>query len=242
MLALASTTAVVAHRKTINAREASSASAPSRAVLAASSTSTSSALSGTSDADRDIAAAASTSAHGGRRGALVALGALALAMTTDAPRAEASSDRPFKEVCDPTADGADCRARILAQDAVSADTYDSKKNTFKAANASTNPNLTTYQSDTLTFLEEVEALLAKDVYDPTREKAIAVFQKKSNDWSGKYAPGGSSKMASGRAFYNALNQLAGHFSFNGLAPLPKSRLEVVETNIAKTRELIAEGR
>ena len=66
--------------------------------------------------------------------------------------------------------------------------------------------------------------------------------KKSNDWSGKYAPGGSSKMASGRAFYNALNQLAGHFSFNGLAPLPKSRLEVVETNIAKTRELIAEGR
>ena len=131
---------------------------------------------------------------------------------------------------------------ILAQDAVSADTYDSKKNTFKAANASTNPNLTTYQSDTLTFLEEVEALLAKDVYDPTREKAIAVFQKKSNDWSGKYAPGGSSKMASGRAFYNALNQLAGHFSFNGLAPLPKSRLEVVETNIAKTRELIAEGR
>ena len=197
---------------------------------------------GTSDADRDIAAAASTSAHGGRRGALVALGALALAMTTDAPRAEASSDRPFKEVCDPTADGADCRARILAQDAVSADTYDSKKSTFKAANASTNPNLTTYQSDTLAFLEEVEALLAKDVYDPTREKAIAVFQKKSNDWSGKYAPGGSSKMASGRAFYNALNQLAGHFSFNGLAPLPKSRLEVVETNIAKTRELIAEGR
>ena len=83
----------------------------------------------------------------------MAIGALALAMTTDAPRAEASSDRPFKEVCDPTADGADCLARILAQDAVSADTYDSKKNTFKAANASTNPNLTTYQSDTLTFLE-----------------------------------------------------------------------------------------
>ena len=49
-------------------------------------------------------------------------------------------------------------------------------------------------------------------------------------------------MASGRAFYNALNQLAGHYSFNGLAPVPRSRLDVVETNIVKTRELITEGR
>ena len=154
----------------------------------------------------------------------------------------ASAAPRFKEVCDPTADGAECRAKILAEDGLKVELYDSPRNTFKAAATSTNPNLTTYQSDTLAFVEEVEALLAKDVYDPTREKAIAAFQKKSNDWSGKYAPGGSSKMASGRAFYNALNQLAGHFSFNGLAPLPRSRLEVVETNIAKTRELIAEGR
>ena len=170
----------------------------------------------------------------------VALAFTLSAACATAPNADAA--QRFKEVCDPTADGADCRAKILAEDGLKAELYDSPRSTFKAAATSTNPNLTTYQSDTLAFVDEVEALLAKDVYDPTREKAIAAFQKKSNDWSGKYAPGGSSKMASGRAFYNALNQLAGHFAFNGLAPIPRSRLEVVETNIAKTRELIAEGR
>jgi hypothetical protein len=153
------------------------------------------------------------------------------------------SSRSFNEVCDPTENGAECRAAILSKDAVDADSaYDKSKSTFKAAATQTNPNLSTYQVDTLAFVTEVEELLAMDVYDPKREKAIAAFQKKSNDWSGKYAPGGSSKTASGRAFYNALNQLAGHYAFNGLAPLPRSRLEVVEGNIAKTRELIDQGR
>jgi len=183
----------------------------------------------------------------GRR-AMLALASAFVATTTTTTTREAfaanSADRAFSEVCDPTADGADCRARILAADSVETESYEKTKSdaSFKPASASTNPNLTTYQRDTLEFVDEVETLLAMDVYDPTREKAIAAFQKSSNDWSGRYAPGGSSKMASGRAFYNALNQLAGHYSFNGLAPVPKSRLDVVETNIAKTRELIAEGR
>ena len=183
----------------------------------------------------------------GRR-EMLALASAFVATTTTTTTREAfaanSADRAFSEVCDPTADGADCRARILAADSVETESYDKTKSdaSFKPASASTNPNLTTYQRDTLELVDEVETLLAMDVYDPTREKAIAAFQKSSNDWSGRYAPGGSSKMASGRAFYNALNQLAGHYSFNGLAPAPRSRLDVVETNIVKTRELITEGR
>lgn len=167
--------------------------------------------------------------------------ALAAASTASAPGANAQK---FKEVCDPTEDGAECRANILAQDGIDVGAYEvGGSRSFKAANPTgAKTSLTTYQSDTLEFVGEVEALLAMDVYDGSREKAVAAFQKKSNNWSGKYAPGGSSKMASGRAFYNALNQLAGHYSFNGLAPIPKSRLDVVETNIAKTKELIAAGR
>lgn len=167
----------------------------------------------------------------------------AMMSRTPSARAAMDSSRSFNEVCDPTENGAECRAAILSKDAVDADSaYDKSKSTFKAAATQTNPNLSTYQVDTLAFVSEVEELLAMDVYDPKREKAVAAFQKKSNDWSGKYAPGGSSKTASGRAFYNALNQLAGHYAFNGLAPLPRSRLEVVEGNIAKTRELIDQGR
>ena len=182
-----------------------------------------------------------------RRGALMmtATATLGMMMVSRTPSARAAMDssRSFNEVCDPTENGAECRAAILSKDAVDADSaYDKSKSTFKAAATQTNPNLSTYQVDTLAFVTEVEELLAMDVYDPKREKAIATFQKKSNDWSGKYAPGGSSKTASGRAFYNALNQLAGHYAFNGLAPLPRSRLEVVEGNIAKTRELIDQGR
>ena len=182
-----------------------------------------------------------------RRDALMmtATATLGMMMMSRTPSARAAMDssRSFNEVCDPTENGAECRAAILSKDAVDADAaYDKSKSTFKAAATQTNPNLSTYQVDTLAFVSEVEELLAMDVYDPKREKAVAAFQKKSNDWSGKYAPGGSSKTASGRAFYNALNQLAGHYAFNGLAPLPRSRLEVVEGNIAKTRELIDQGR
>ena len=95
-------------------------------------------------------------------------------MLVSAPaRAQAMDpNRKYKEVCDPTEDGADCRARILAEDGLGADSYNAPRREFKAANASTNPNLTTYQSDTLAFVSEVERLLAMDVYDPTREKAI----------------------------------------------------------------------
>jgi hypothetical protein len=192
----------------------------------------------------------SSSSSSSRRGvvfsavALCAAGVMPGTRSRGGAAAYAAMDasRQFNEVCDPTADGAECRAAILSKDSVSAESYDASKSTFKAAATQTNPNLTTYQTDTLAFVSEVEALLSLDVYDPAREKAIAKFQKKSNDWSGKYAPGGSSKTASGRAFYNALNQLAGHFAFNGLAPIPRSRLDVVEGNIVKTKELIAQGR
>ena len=150
-----------------------------------------------------------------------------------------------QQVCDPTEDGAECRQRLLVGDESSGSLsgYDEKsKKTFAAAKASTNPDLTNYQKDTLTLVEEVEAVLALDIYDMTREKRISGLKKDGNTWSSKYAPGGSAKTASGRAFYNAINQVSGHFNANGIAPLPASRQAVVDENLVKTRELIAEGR
>ena len=41
------------------------------------------------------------------------------------------------------------------------------------AKTSTNPDLTNYQKETLELVEEVEAVLALDIYDLTREKRIS---------------------------------------------------------------------
>ncbi len=99
-----------------------------------------------------------------------------------------------------------------------------------------------YASATSKLLGEVNALLALDVYDTARAPAIEAFKKDGNSWVGAYAPGGSSKKASGRAFYNALNQLQGHFAFNGLQPLPRSTLEKVQRNLAETQAMLDSGR
>ena len=150
-----------------------------------------------------------------------------------------------QQVCDPTEDGAECRQALLVGDETSGSLggYEEKsKKKFEAAKASTNPDLTNYQKDTLVLVEEVEAVLALDIYDMTREKRIGQLKKDGNTWSSKYAHGGSAKTASGRAFYNAINQVSGHFNANGIAPLPASRQAVVNENLVKTRDLIAEGR
>ena len=46
--------------------------------------------------------------------------------TTREAFAANSADRAFSEVCDPTADGADCRARILAADSVETESYENE--------------------------------------------------------------------------------------------------------------------
>ena len=48
----------------------------------------------------------------------------------------------------------------------------------------------------------MDAFLALDVYDPKRTAAVEALKKEGNTWTSQYAPGGSSKRASGRAFYN----------------------------------------
>ena len=100
----------------------------------------------------------------------------------------------------------------------------------------------TYAAATEALVADVTALLAMDVYDPKRAAAVDKLKKEGNTWSGLYAPGGSSKRASGRAFYNLLNQLQGHFAFNGLAPLPKSTRDKVDRNLAETIAQLAQGR
>ena len=100
----------------------------------------------------------------------------------------------------------------------------------------------TYAAATAALVADVAALLAMDVYDPKRAAAVEKIKKEGNTWSGQYAPGGSSKRASGRAFYNAINQLQGHFAFNGLAPLPKSTRDKVDRNLEETALQLSQGR
>jgi Photosystem II Pbs27 len=99
-----------------------------------------------------------------------------------------------------------------------------------------------YESVTRSLVAEVERVLALDLYDPGRAGAIAALTVDAKAWVGNYAPGGSCKKESGRAFNNALNQLISHFAFNGLAPLPKNTLEKVNRNITDTKALLDAGR
>ena len=200
-----------------------------------------------------------------RRAAVLSLGTACAFLTV--PRAPARAVRG-QQVCDPGADGAECRERLIAGDAAELGDYDAKakKSGFEAAKAAT-PDFTNYQKDTLKLVDEMYEVLALDIYDMQREKRISVLKKDGNTWSSRYAPGGSAKTASGRAFYNAINQVllcysdcllihmarktdsfrsqpqvSGHFNANGIAPLPVSRQQVVNDNLEKTRALIAEGR
>ena len=59
-----------------------------------------------------------------------------------------------------------------------------------------------YAAATATLVADVTAFLAMDVYDPKRTAAVEALKKEGNTWTSQYAPGGSSKRASGRAFYN----------------------------------------
>ena len=185
-----------------------------------------------------------------RRAAMLAgfvAAATSAMMTTRVSPARASSADMLAgvrtKVCDPTADGAECRANEIGKDLGGLGDYDQKANKkVELAKAMTNPNMTNYQLDTMKLVDECAEVLALDVYDLTREKRIGQLVKDGNVWSSKYAPGGSSKTASGRAFYNAINQVSGHFNFNGIAPLPKSRLDVVNANLEDTRKLIEQGR
>ena len=99
-----------------------------------------------------------------------------------------------------------------------------------------------YSASTAALVADVTSFLAMDLYDPKRTAAVEALKKEGNTWTSQYAPGGSSKRASGRAFYNCLNQLIGHFAFNGLAPLPKSTREKVDRNLSETVELLGQGR
>ena len=191
------------------------------------------------DADASVSLGDARAAS--RRAFALGLGSAALAAFAVPTRAALAVRAP--QVCDPTEAGAECRAKLLIGDEAELGGYEAKsQKKFVAAAASTNPDLTNYQKDTLALVEEVEAVLALDIYDLTREKRISGLKKYGNTWSSKYAPGGSAKTASGRAFYNAINQVSGHFNANGIAPLPASRQAVVNDNLAKTKELIAEGR
>ena len=116
------------------------------------------------------------------------------------------------------------------------------RGTLSANGAATSKADTTYVKKTVALEAEVERVLALDVYDPTRADAVAVLRKDANAWVSEFAPGGSAKKTSGRAFTNALNQLQGHFAFNGLAPIPANTLSKVTRNLAETKAAMAEGK
>jgi hypothetical protein len=137
----------------------------------------------------------------GRRSALFAgLSAAAAFASSAGPARAERGDGIFlrKTVCDPTEDGAECRAAELGKDTAELGDYESKSaRTVTMANSQTNPDYSNYQVQTLELVSDVEAVLALDLYDLTREKRISALKKEGNTWCSKYAPGGSAKTASG---------------------------------------------
>jgi hypothetical protein len=132
------------------------------------------------DADASVSLGDARAAS--RRAFALGLGSAALAAFAVPTRAALAVRAP--QVCDPTEAGAECRAKLLIGDEAELGGYEAKsQKKFVAAAASTNPDLTNYQKDTLALVEEVEAVLALDIYDLTREKRISGLKKDGNTWS-----------------------------------------------------------
>ena len=146
--------------------------------------------------------------------------------------------------------GSDCRmsslrdAKSLAYDEElkSGTRSGGNRGTLSANGSATSKADATYFAKTVALEAEVERVLALDVFDPTRAAAVAALRKDANAWVSEFAPGGSAKRLSGRAFTNGLNQLQGHFAFNGLSPIPASTLSKVVRNLAETKAALAEGK
>jgi hypothetical protein len=171
---------------------------------------------------------------------------------SEAREAKATYSKSAFDILCPVGDeGTQCRMTALAEDRnkfLNEDEYNSKSDLKKQMKVSAtqtgsrNQDLSAYQLDTIALADEMDSVLAMDVYSSLRQGAIKKLQGNANSWSGKYAPGGSSKQASGRSMYNAVNQLLGHFAANGLAPIPSTRIDIVNKNILSARDLISEGR
>ena len=165
--------------------------------------------------DRRVEEAAATPAAA-RRSVLFAAAAAALTATTTLPAMAYSKT----ELC--VADGNQseelgdaCRQNLLNADKDSLN-YDQQRTVgagTKVSKSAAAPgasgratDLSAYQRETLALAEEIDAVLALDLYDASREGRIKQLKGDCNKWASLYAPDGSSKTASGRTFYNAVNQ------------------------------------
>lgn len=203
-------------------------------------------------------ASSATSAAAPRRSALLGAAVLALsslsrpavAAIADEVGYEDRSRKRLRGDCALGDDGKACRMGALSDkltydEQLKVGTTNGGNRGNATANGATTANTTAdsaYTTRTTALVAEVERVLALDIYDSTRAGAIQALTVDAKAWVGSYAPGGSSKRESGRAFNNALNQLISHFAFNGLAPLPKSTLDKVTRNVADTKSLLALGR
>jgi len=188
----------------------------------------------------DTSCELSTATASSRRAFGAALFGLATTLAA-AEKSEASTNR----VCPVGEEGMECRQQYLMEDnnGLANQDYGAFRNRDMGRTAAAqSPSDAKYLEATLDLVDRVESYMAMDVYDKQRGPIVAALQKDGNQWVGKYAPGGSSKKESGRAFYNALVSLLGHVSFNGLAPMRGSMEKQILANCTTTRELLADSR
>lgn len=81
-----------------------------------------------------------------------------------------------------------------------------------------------------------------DVQDKSRIDAIATIKKDGAAWVSKYARGGSARKESARGFYILLNEVIGHLSSNGLAPMASKQRNLVLADLDKAYARIQEGK
>lgn len=71
---------------------------------------------------------------------------------------------------------------------------------------------------------------------------VQELRKETGQWVAKYARGGSARKLSARRFYIAVDALQGHLASNGVAPFPKAKIPVLQSNVKQARDLIAQGK
>jgi hypothetical protein len=98
-----------------------------------------------------------------------------------------------------------------------------------------------YEKDTLALADQIEKYMAIDVYDKTRVPLIKDMKVQCGKWVSKYARGGSARSQSARKMYVAVDSVTGFMASNGLAPLPKGKVNTTKKSLEEARAFLEKG-
>lgn len=183
------------------------------------------------------------------QGRRAVLGALAAVITIPAKQASAGFGWDGSSAalgsCAIGDEGADCRRQQLLKDKIGTSAYPSSQQEGRPQALTTGIPIAEmnddYTKETVALGEAVERYFSLEPFDPERPKLVKSIKADGASWASKYARGGSARKLSARKFYIVVDALQGHITSNGFAPLPSAKAQLLQRNVAETRELLARG-